>query len=105
MAMKSRSCSKSQPLNLTFTLTVTLTLTLTLTKSRSKITALAADRGSPPAGKRLHQDGEARAELRERRALASEQWEVASFPFAPHINERPAGSTAPSRPLHERLEP
>ena len=65
---------------------------------------VAADRGSRPAGERLHQDGEARAELRERRALASEQWEVANFPFAPHINERPAGSTAPSRPLHERLE-
>ena len=73
-------------------------------KSRSKTAAHAAERGSRPAGERLHRDGEARAELRERRALASEAWEVASFPFAPHINERPAGSAPPSRPLHERLE-
>ena len=59
-------------------------------KSRSKTAAHAAERGSRPAGERLHRDGEA--------------WEVASFPFAPHINERPAGSAPPSRPLHERLE-
>ena len=36
--------------------------------------------------------------------MASEQWEVASFPFAPHINERPAGAALHSRPLHERLD-
>ena len=45
-----------------------------------------------------------RTELRERRALSSEAWEAASFPFAPHINERPAGAALPTRPLHERLE-
>ena len=57
---------------------------------------------------RLYNDADTRAEMRERRALASEQWEVASFPFQPHVNPRPhslsgGSGAAAAPPLYERL--
>lgn len=61
---------------------------------------------SLPAGERLHRDADRKAEMAERKRLASERWAASSHRFAPHINPTSTliASEAKMAPLHERVE-